>query len=209
MINVLVGVPSGGSVPISFMTCFTSAVQFKQEGEYSFYNHRGTNAVTARNGCVKKMLDNKECTHLFFMDSDMVFPEKTLEKLLEHDKDVVGGYYVRKRKGFLPNAFLLGHRPGGKYVTEHVNEMKEVEGIGTGCLLIKRKVFENIECPWFEYKWNKDPDGHMVTEDLIFCQKVKEKGYEIWCDGTIKCGHVNQFIIWPTEKPGEQRVEPI
>ena len=69
---------------------------------------------------------------------------------------------------------------------------------------------EDIEMPWFEYVLSvNSTDGHMKTEDLVFCEKAKEKGYEIHCDGTIKCGHVNQFIIWPTEEAGKQRVEPV
>jgi len=84
-----------------------------------------------------------------------------------------------------------------------------VEAIGTGCLLIKRHVFEKVKVPWFEYQWNGDPDGKMITEDLVFCEKAKKLGFKIYCDGTIKCGHVGSMIIWPTEKEMRNKVEPI
>jgi len=207
--KVLVGIPSGPTIPISLMLSYTEAIKLKRDHEKPyFYNHRGTNACTARNACVERMFKG-DFTHLFFMDSDMVFPPRTLQKLLDHDVDIVGGFYVRKRKGFLPTAFLKGHRVGGKWLTEWVTDYKEVEGIGTGCLLIKREVFEKVECPWFEYKWSGTQDGHFVTEDLTFCEKAKDNGYKVWCDGTIRCGHVGSFIIWPEVEDGKNKIEPI
>ena len=210
--KVMVGLPSGPSIPISFMLSYPNAVKLKSDhGKPYLYNFRGTNAATARNACVYRMLKGN-FTHLFFMDSDMVFPKKTLQRLLDRDVDIVGGFYVRKRKGFLPTAFLKGHRIGGKYMTEWVTDYREVEGIGTGCLLIKREVFEKVGVPWFEYKWSGPlaPDGHMVTEDLTFCDKAIDKGYKIWCDGTIRCGHAGSFIIWPDEvTPGKNNIEPV
>lgn len=206
--KILIGVPSGSSIPISFMGCYKDAVFLENGDENLFYNHRGSNTVTARNNCVHEML-LKDYTHLFFLDSDMVFPKGTLQRLLNHDVDIVGGFYVRKRNNFWPNAFKLGERPSGKYLTEWINEYKEVEAIGTGCLLIKRHVFEKVKVPWFEYQWNGDPDGKMITEDLVFCEKAKKLGFKIYCDGTIKCGHVGSMIIWPTEKEMRNKVEPI
>lgn len=209
MSKILVGLPSGGTIPIHLMGCYADAVRLRDENDSTkLFNHRGTNAVTARNRCVHEMLKG-EYTHLFFMDSDMVFPDGTLQKLLDHDVDVAGGFYVRKRAGFLPNAFLLGERPNGKFVTEWVTEYKEVESLGTGCVLIKREVFEKIPCPWFEYLWSGDPDGRMRTEDLVFFDKAKDLGYKVYCDGTIRCGHVNNMIIWPEMEPNKIRVEPV
>lgn len=208
MAKILIGIPSGPSIPISLFLSYTEAVRVRRGNKTHFYNHRGTNTVTARNACVQKMLD-EDFTHLFFMDSDMVFPKKCLQKLLDRDKNIIGGFYVRKRKGFLPNAFLKGFKQVGRWMTEWVTDLKEVEAIATGCLLIKREVFEKIKCPWFEYKWSGDDDGHMTTEDLVFCEKAKKLGFEIWCDGTVRAGHVGQFIIWPQVESGKNRVEPI
>lgn len=209
MNKVLVGFPSGTSVPVLLLNTFTEAVLLDNpEDEYKVFNNRGTNTVTARNRCVFEMLKG-DYTHLFFMDSDMIFPKGTLQRLLDRNVDIVGGFYVRKRNGFLPNAFQLGERPNGRFVTEWVNEFKEVESIGTGCSLIRREVFEKVKCPWFEYLWSGDPDGRMRTEDLVFFDKAKDLGYKVYCDGTIKCGHVNSMVIWPTEKPMTNKVEPI
>jgi len=208
MNNILIGFPSGTKIPFPFMEKYTESVALSNGDTQHMYNHRGTNAVTARNQCVYECL-NGDYTHLFFMDSDMIFPPKTLERLLKHDLDMVGGFYVRKRNEFYPTAFKLGERPNGKYRAEWINDLREVEAIGTGCLLIKRKVLEAVGCPWFEYKWNGEPTGKMITEDLVFCDKVKRLGFKIYCDGTIKCGHVGDMILWPMDKEMTTSVEPV
>ena len=208
MAKVFIGLPSGPNVPIPLMNSYPEAVELGSKDKLRFYNIRGTNTVTARNSCVHEMLQG-DWTHLFFMDSDMVFPKGTLKKLLKHDKDIVGGFYVIKRNDFHPTVFALGQRPGGKYLTEWVNDFREVEAIATGCLLIKREVLEKIPAPWFEYVWDEEAKGKMVTEDIIFCEKAKDIGYKVYCDGTIKCGHVGHFIITPTEDPGKNKIEPI
>uniref|UniRef100_A0A6M3L582 Putative glycosyltransferase n=1 Tax=viral metagenome TaxID=1070528 RepID=A0A6M3L582_9ZZZZ len=181
------------------------------KGTYKFYNIRGTNAVSARNKSVYYMLYHKtEFTHLFFMDSDMWFPKGTLEKLLSYDKDIAGGWYLRKRKGFYPTVFEIGSRtPHGFYKTIWPEGLIEVDAIGTGCLLIKREVLEKIEPPWFEYRVSGHPDQHMTTEDIVFCEKAKKKGFQIWCDGDIRCGHCNMFIIRPGETKGKKEIRPV
>ena len=208
MNRVLIGFPSGTSIPIPTFGSLTNAVRLDPPDISENYNVRGTNAVTARNNIIWKMYQGN-FTHVFFADSDMVFPAGTLQKLLNHDVDIVGGYYVRKRNEFLPTAFKLGKRPAGLWETEHVNEFKEVEAIGTGCLLVKRIVFDKVGSPWFEYRWTGEATGKMVTEDMVFCEKAKERGFKIYCDGTIKCGHVNMFIITPTEDPNKTQVTPV
>jgi hypothetical protein len=202
MKTIAVGVPSGFNIPIVFMATYPRAVRGYIK-KCTLLNIRGTNTVTARNKIVYQFLANKDYTHLFFMDSDMTFPEYTLKRLLERNCDIVGGFYLRKRKNFTSTSFVLGARPGGKYVTHNHNDFREVEGVGTGCLLIRRKVLEDIPCPWFEYKWTGDDDGHMFTEDLIFCEKAKARGYKIFCDGTIQCGHIGTMEVLPSKKIGK------
>jgi GT2 family glycosyltransferase len=169
------------------------------------------NTISARNKIVYKALTEK-FDYIFFMDSDMEFPSATLDRLLRHKKDIAGGFYLRKKKGYLPNAFKLGFSNGTKLLTEFVTDFKEVEAIGTGCLLIKTEVFNDIPKPWFEYEVIKDsPDCHMATEDVVFCRKAKKAGYKIYCDGSIACGHIGGHSVTPAffMNAGQAKVEPI
>ena len=203
--KILVGVPSGDSLVVPFWASFSSAI-YTQWTDNEVLGVRGMNTVSARNKIVYKAITDG-FDYVFFMDSDMEFPQGTLDRLLSHNKDIVGGFYVRKKKGFLPNAFKLGSRTGDKLLTEFVTDFREVEAIGTGCLLVKTEVFKNIKkLPWFEYEPTESPDGHMMTEDLVFCDRAKDAGYKIYCDGEIACGHVGSFIVTPVVLDGVQQV---
>ncbi len=67
---------------------------------------RGESLITrARNNCVAKFLENKEWTHLFWIDSDIGFSPDSFYRLLLADKDVVAGVYPLKRENW-PQAGL-------------------------------------------------------------------------------------------------------
>jgi len=205
-VKVLIGVPSGDSVVLPFHASFPGAVKTWTKNE--FYSVRGMNTVSARNKIVYRAIEGG-FDYVFFMDSDMEFPPNTLDRLLKRNRDIVGGFYVRKKKGFLPNAFKLGFAEGDRLLTEFITDFREVEAIGTGCLLVKTEVFKNIPKPWFEYEMTNSPDCHMSTEDIVFCKRAKEAGYGIWCDGEIACGHVGSFVVTPVLVNGEQRVNVV
>ena len=67
---------------------------------------RGESLITrARNNCVAKFLENKEWTHLFWIDSDIGFSPDSFYRLLLADKDVVAGVYPLKREDWWPYGF--------------------------------------------------------------------------------------------------------
>ena len=201
--RVLVGVPSGDNVAALFWASFSAAVRLEpEEGELLTYSVRGMNVVGARNKIVARSL-KENFTHTFFMDSDMIFPDRTLSRLLHHHKDIIGGFYVRKKKDFLPTVMELGFRKGDSYMTTFPIGLTEVEAIGTGCLLIDNKVFKKVGEPWFEYRASDKGEGHMITEDLVFCEKAKKLGFKVWCDGDIICPHVGAFKVTPVKGEGK------
>ena len=77
-------------------------------------------------------------------------------------------------------------KDGYKPHTETVG-LQEVDAIGTGCMLIKRKVLEALEAP-FTRIWNKD--GTMDTGvDFHFCEQAKAKGFKVWAHYDYLCNH--------------------
>jgi len=48
-----------------------------------------------RNVCACKFLSSG-CTHMIFIDADIVFEESSVFKLIDADKDVIGGVYAKK-----------------------------------------------------------------------------------------------------------------
>ena len=130
----------------------------------------------ARNTIVSMMMDQQDfiATHLLFIDADIGFQWKNIERLLCADKDVVCGIYPRKHiylekiKGVLdanPNAQpdeieakALGYNINfddplniqGEHGLFKVNEA------ATGMMLVKREVFRTMFKKFPERKYESD-----------------------------------------------------
>lgn len=140
----------------------------------------------------------EKCSHLMMIDDDMIFPSDTLNTLLSHDKDFVGVLAHSRCLPPLPvvttfdqDEISTTDRLLGKY--NFPDTLFKVKGIGGGIVLIKTEVFENISRPWFANE-NYDTGMTKVGEDYYFCNKVLEIGKEIWCDPTLKIGHIGNYI---------------
>ncbi len=83
-------------------------------------------------------------------------------------------YYEHLVKTDLPTALL----PPKK------EDLIECDGVGGGCLLIHKRVFDALEKPYF-----KCNPGTLVGEDFYFCRKAREAGFKIYLDAGILCGH--------------------
>lgn len=197
----------------------------------------------ARNLLVKQL----DRDWLFFMDCDQTFPDDALQRLMSWNEDIVSGLIFQRTGEPVPMIYKYAYEQDkGKYYMPMVNEVKEyldmqkaelpekgqaiclppyglleIEGCSAGCLLINRRVFDEIEEPYF--KCNDDaPFG----EDFYFCRKVQAAGFKIYADPSVICGHhtsyergFRHFLAWankaefPWEKdPGQShgsRGEPV
>lgn len=136
---------------------------------------------------------------LLWIDSDIEFLPEDVLKLYHSDKDVVTGGYL------LANGDVVVYETleKGAYKIDEVEKMRdlvEVDGAGFGFICIKQGVFENLSRPWFqsaittvkvEDSNNKITDYTfaMIGEDMSWCQRVKEQGYKIWFDPSVKVNH--------------------
>lgn len=134
--------------------------------------------------------ESKNYDYLFFIDSDCVLPDGTLERLVRHDKDIVAGMYFHKEPPFWPVIYTRNEK-GLFDVIQDYPEKKliETDGIGMGVCLIKTSVFKKLpEKPFDPYQ--KDKDSEFINgEDLAFCIRAKESGYKIWVDTGIQAQH--------------------
>jgi hypothetical protein len=117
----------------------------------------GQDLIVQRNLLAERFLAS-DCTHLLFVDSDMLFPPDLAEKLLACGRPLVGTVYPRRAldlarlaalapaRGF-DDALALAHGwnlrplPGGVAVE---GGFARVEGLGGGFLLIRRGVLERM-----------------------------------------------------------------
>lgn len=141
-----------------------------------------------------KYAREQACTHLFFMDHDMVFPGDTIQRLLDRDKDVVGGAY--NQRGIRPplTTVFLADAAGERVAADQLPmALFRCSALGTGCLLVKMTVFDRIASPWFNLEI-LDNTNIVQTEDVWFCNQVRKAQIDVWCDPTFEVGHVGEAI---------------
>lgn len=141
---------------------------------------------TARNAMAQEVIDDPEITHLLMIDDDHVFDGNILFKLLNYNVDIIGALAFKRRPDFAPCVYKKNKK--GDHYTILPKEFMEVDAIGSGFVLIKRKVFEDIEFPWFQTEY----DDNFVhwSVDFDFCKKAKEAGFKIFCDPSISIKHI-------------------
>lgn len=154
--------------------------------------------AVCRNKAVADFLGNTDLSHLLFIDDDVLLPLDTIHYLAESLADpavavVCGAYPTYKLAG--RNAFLyLTARPvGGDWLTEWPAGLVEVDAGGTGCMAIRRDVFEAVGFPWFRWpeQWDKATGTvQWVSDDVDFCAAARGKGFKVWCDGRVQPGHL-------------------
>ena len=156
----------------------------------------------------KRVRNNEPFTHLLMIDADTIPPEDAIERLLSHDKDIVTGLtpilrYDAKTGAWDTNDNAFTHvdrdEKTGKVITTHVarrhHGLQQVFRCGGSCLLVKRRVFEAILPPHFQFESNENGTIHTRSEDIYFCDLVKFGGFEIYADTHVVCGHYKEIML--------------
>lgn len=149
-----------------------------------------------RNKLVKQALD-LGADYLMFLDSDNPpFLGKNPLDLVELDKDIIGlptpiwkvnpsDIALGRVRGIRWNVFL---EKGDEWVSPFGGEgLSEVHAVGTGCMIIARRVMESMKCPFMR---TYDEDGIIqVGSDLLFCKKARQLGFSVWTNYDYPCSH--------------------
>ena len=144
---------------------------------------------------------------LMWIDSDISFTIDDVLSLYESDKDIIcGGYLLGNGEVTVyPETLRAG------YTYEEVLDMKEpvkVKGAGFGFMCVKKGVFESLTRPWFQSAIvttkfeDKDYTFAMMGEDLSWCYRVKEQGFDIWFNPKVLVTHHKTMrLTWEGIKP--------
>jgi hypothetical protein len=135
---------------------------------------------------------------IFYLDDDQVLAPDTLLRLLRHDKDVVSGLYVSREPPFIPHVYDKEDERGWvmpRLLEPNDGGIHKVLATGAGCMLVKTRVFEKLEKPWWTI-------GQIVKDgwgdDVDFCRRVRAAGFEVWADLDALVGHSMHGTLWPT-----------
>lgn len=137
-------------------------------------------------------------THLMFIDNDMIFPDYGVAKLLQNNKDIVGGNYnsrlspTSKEISGPVTKMSVDGVPVTMLKQDFPTELFKCYAVGTGFMMINTKVFEKMDKPYFNAVIDKQ--NKHTTEDIEFCRKAGELGFEVWCDPTLEIGHIGDIV---------------
>ena len=184
----------------------------------------------ARNELARLFLE-KGFDYLMFVDADISFDGQAVATLMAADKDICVGIYPKKEVDWkkVGEAAKLGKENladyGGAFVFNMVGDRAEtnedgcieVRHGGTGFMLIKRKVFEDLmpHVPTYRTSSYKDPvtneyvkpltheffatsidhTGALLSEDYHFCEIWRKIGGKIYANPFIKLEHVGTYVF--------------
>jgi len=151
----------------------------------------------ARNQFVKKFLEEeKECTHLFFIDGDLKFPSNAFIGLVRAGLPICAGVYRRRQElEDYPLKYAEYPDGGGLWIED---DWVMAERVPTGFLCIRRDIVEEmaakakkitvqgeneqVEIPQVFYTSVLE-DGRFIGEDFAFCDdymKQYGKPIHVW-----------------------------
>lgn len=152
----------------------------------------------ARNRTVERALEGK-FEYILFRDDDVIdFYPNTLIELMGRNVDIIGGVYCVKAMPPDPLIFGFGKnlpKSFGGYRDWTKGDVFKVDAIGMGLTLIRTEIFNHIPKPWFKTTYQNEPDDEIgklatsFTEDIYFCLKAKEHGFDTWVDTGIQAYH--------------------
>lgn len=211
--KTLIAIPCMETVPVGFVQSLlyldkgeNVSVMFKQNSLiYDSRNLISLNAI--ENGYDRVM----------WLDSDMMFMPNTMRMLSDdldgkstmgdesitdfHGCDMVTGVYYKRHGTHDPVLYQILDEPVRrddgrleKQITTYKdypkNSLFRIGGCGFGCCMTSTKllkeVWDKFGPAFAPYPW--------AGEDLSFCHRVNQLGYDIWCDSRVQCGHIGTFV---------------
>lgn len=140
-----------------------------------------------------------KCSHVLFIDSDMVVPTDAYLKLIaamqETAAAVVSGHYYRRGPDFVPvwakeieGKDEIVHAPAG-------SGLHEIHMSGLGCALIDLDfVRQHLKEPYFEMGFNGRCS--VVLDDVSFFRKVRAAKGLIIGHADVRCGHLGERRLY-------------
>jgi len=142
-----------------------------------------------RNFIVHQFLKT-DCKWLLMIDSDVVPPIDIIG--MKYNDVPVCSAHVSTTKNWevIPVGMMKDPKnPGYHHDFEHSKPfLHKVDVVGTGCIMIRRDVLENMEPPYFKFVYNEH--GMLINgEDFDFCERVDD----VYFDARYKCRH---YVTW-------------
>lgn len=244
---VLVATPTAGNlVTAGYASTLIAVARAARDVGWDFDNlaFDGADVVMARNYLANYVLADKRLTHVLFLDSDMRVQQAVINRFMGVEKPIVGSIYPRRQVDLSryaeaikaghsePEAHALAMDFNVKIATKElrvVDGLCEVEGVGFGCVLIKRELLEQMattgvapKVPSGALKSQGLGDHHYdffstlplegggyLSEDYSFCARVRQmEGGAVWAyigEGVAHLGNYTYDASFEAQLKARQR----
>lgn len=198
--RLLIAVPSLDYIHADFVKSLIGLQEQLRADNIDFKTEilTGTLVYIARDKLACKAI-NEGFTHVLWFDADMLFTPNTFNDLYEAGKDFVAGVFHSRRPGYVSCIFknldtlrTLERYKDGQYPRDTF----EIAGCGFGCVLISVEVLKAVQ-QHFKTCFLPMADW---GEDLAFCKRARELGFKIYCEPTVRVGHIGHVAIYPEEE---------
>lgn len=194
--KVFIAVPSMDTIPALFAQ---SLALLKRECDVQIGWEVGSLVYHARNNLARQALKT-DADWVLWLDSDMVFAPDTLIRMLkvcnDNDIDFLTAVCFRRKPPYTPCLFdrLEKVEKGASYTAllSVPDGLFQVGGCGFAGVLMRSDVLLSVQSR-FEGRMFDPMDG--FGEDVSFCWRARQCGYDIWCDSSIEFGHVGNCIV--------------
>ena len=199
-IRLLIAVPTTDYVHADFVKSLAKLQSElgRRHVAYDVEIQSGTLVYFARNRLANKAI-NEKYTHVLWLDSDMVFSEQIVEDLMDCGKEMICGAFVSRRPPYGPCIYSSIKQNDIRKVENFGMKPFRVDGCGFACVLTTTELLQAV---MQKYGTTFQPTDY-YGEDLAFCWRVKGIGREIWCEPTVRPGHIAHVPMYAGESHGE------
>jgi hypothetical protein len=160
----------------------------------SIFIKQSVAVVENLNDCIRKM--PRDAAWLWVQADDQSWKEDALIRLLDRQVDAVVPLILKRSPPYQPVVFKSYEKGKGfmPYALEELpaKGLMKVRWAGSGGLLVRRNVLDKIGDPWFTYG-----EGEHLNEDLRFCNRIADAGFDLWLDPEVQMGHRGSYTVQP------------
>lgn len=195
--RVLLAIPTAGTIHWKLLNKIVDICKDERH-EVELLVSKMVGNEANRNAITKDFLKG-DYDYLLMIDTDNPPLENPLD-MIDHDKDIVSiptpiNLNILEVNNFFWNIFDETTDP--KYPTRprklRGEGLENVYAVGTGCILVKRKVLEAIKNPFLPVR--NDDDSRKWTQDIVFCMRARAEGFEVWADWDKRCMHYKEIDL--------------
>ena len=197
--KTLIAVPCHDMVHADFTRCLMELDRPEGTG---FAMITGTLIYTARTLIANKAVD-LGFDRVLWLDADMTFKSDTLIRLAkdmdDNDLDMVCGIYFTRKSPVLPG--IHSHLHWGVkedgwvdtdcrcFIDYPEDSLFEVACCGFGCVMTSTRLLKAMNDKYGSPFYPLIGMG----EDTTFCWRATQNGFKIFCDSSVKVGHIGLY----------------